>query len=297
MSGERPPIVVIFNRRALAARALGRSGLAEGLRERRIDHEIIDTGTVEDTRRAAKEAAEAGKVAVGAGGDGTALDVVNGTLAAGIPSPMMGIVPLGTGNDLVRALGRVGAGLEQALDALAEFKTCSIDVGQVNGDEYFLNVLGVGFDAQVACRRAGQRFRIPSYFPGIVRTFFTYRPRVYRASCPGGGHEGKALMVTVMNGSQEGGGFRVAPAARLDDGLLDVYWIDPVSIWEFGRYVWAVRWGTHERLPMVHKWQTGRMTMESDTPLNYHLDGECRKLAEGERLEVVVHPRRLRMII
>lgn len=296
-SGERPPFVVVFNRRALGARALGRSGMAEGLREHGIAHEIVEAKGPEEARAAAAQAAQGGFAVIAAGGDGTALDVVNGLLAAGTPDPTMGVVPLGTGNDLARALGRVGVGLKQALEALAEFQVRAIDVGQVNGGEYFLNVLGVGFDAEVSRRRSTHRIRWPGYFPGVIRTMLGYRPRDYTVAWSEGRHEGAALMVAAMNGVCEGGGFRLAPHASLEDGLLDTYWIDPISLWQFSRYVWAVRWGTHERLPMVQRWQMSRFTVESDAPIQYHLDGEYRELRSAEPLNVEVHPRRLRMIV
>ncbi len=276
---------------------MGSSGMAEGLREHRIAHEIVETKGPEDARAVAAEAAREGCAVVAAGGDGTALDVVNGLLAGGAPNPTMGLVPLGTGNDLGRALGRVGVGLKQALDALAEFQVGAIDVAQIKGGEYFLNVLGVGFDAEVARRRSTQSIRWPGYFPGVVRTILGYRPQDYRVTWPEGEREGAALMIAAMNGVCEGGGFRLAPNASLEDGLLDTYWIDPISLWQFARYVWAVRWGTHERLPMVQRWQMSRFTVESESPIQYHLDGEYRELPAGEPLNVEVHPQRLRMIV
>jgi diacylglycerol kinase family enzyme len=83
----------------------------------------------------------------------------------------------------------------------------------------------------------------------------------------------------------------------LEDGLLDIYCIDPISTAEFVRYVWAVRRGTHEGLPMVHKWRTARMTVESEDKIQYHVDGEYRELPAGTSLRVDVHHRRLQMII
>ncbi len=288
--------VVIFNRRALAARALRRSGLEEALRERKLQFEIIETETADEARAAAETAVQAGHVVVAAGGDGTAHVVLNGVLAAGRADAVMGHVPLGTGNDLGAALGRVGRGLEQALDALVDPQVHAIDVAQVNGEEYFINGLGVGFDAEVAHHRASHRFQIPGYFPCVVRTMLYYRPQAYRLTWPDGEWEGPALMAAAMNGRCEGGGFRLAPEARLDDGLLDVYRIDPVSFWQFLRYVWAVRRGTHDRLPMVQRWRTAKLKVESESRLQYHMDGEHRELPPGSSLEIELHPQRLQMI-
>jgi YegS/Rv2252/BmrU family lipid kinase len=291
------PLVVIFNKRALAARALKRSGIQGALRERKIPHDVVDTATPEQGRATAEEAARAGCIVVAAGGDGTARAVASGVLAAGRDDAVMGVVPLGTGNDLARALGRVGDGFEQALDALAEGRTISIDVGQVNGGEYFVNVIGVGFDAEVARRRSERKIKLPSYFPYAVRAIFGYEPRPYSIAWPGGTRQGVALMIAAMNGTCEGGGIRMAPRASLTDGLLDIYWFAPISLLQFARYIWAVRWGTHERLPMVEHWQAGRLTVESESPLQYHLDGEYREIPGGGSLEIVVHPGRLRMIV
>jgi len=291
------PLVIIFNKRALAARALRRSGLQQELRERKMHGDVVDTADRDETRARAEAAARAGHVVVAAGGDGTAHEVLNGVLAAGRADSVMGHIPLGTGNDLGQALGRVGVGLKQAMQALEELNAQPMDVGQVNGGEYFANGLGIGFDAEVGRRRANRRFKLPGYFPAVVGTILSYQPQRYRMSWPEGEREGLSLMTAAMNGRSEGGGFMLAPSARLDDGLLDVYWIDPISFRQFTRYVWAARRGTHERLSMVHHWRTDRLTVETEGALQFHMDGEYRELPPGSPLEIVLHPRRLRMIV
>ena len=286
--------MVVFNRRALAARALRKAGLEEALGDRGLSHEVQDTSSAEESFAVAHAAARAGRVVIAAGGDGTVRDVLNGIMAAGRPDAIMGHIPLGTGNDIARSLGRVGAGFEKALDALQEMRVQLIDVGRVGDDEYFINVIGIGFDGEVA--RRATRMGLPSYFPAVLRTIVGYDPQSYRITWPGGEWRGRALMVTGMNGSYEGGGFRLAPHARLQDGLLDVYWIDPISLWQFARYVWAVRWGTHERLPMVQMRRLPRLSVECEGPLQYHVDGEYRERPPGTRLEIELEPRRLRVI-
>lgn len=291
------PLIVIFNRHALGARVLRRAGLAEALRERELEFEIIDERSSGEAREAARTAAAEARTVIAAGGDGTIRDVLNGVMAAGRPECVMGVIPLGTGNDTARALGRVGRGLEDALDALVQPRVVAIDVAQVNGDEYFINVLGIGFDAEVARSRASQSVRFPGYFPSVARTMLYYRPRSYRVSWPEGSLEGEAHMVAAMNGPCEGGGFRLAPDARIEDGLLDIYWIDPIDLWQFARYVWSVRRGTHGDLPIVKRFRTAELAVESESPIQYHVDGEYRELPAGYSLEVVLHPRRLRMIV
>ncbi len=295
--GQQAKLVVIFNRRALAARALRRSGLEEALRERSLTYHIVESGSPTEAQAAARRAAGSGYVVVAAGGDGTARDVASGVLESGREDAILAHIPLGTGNDFARALGRVGWGLEQALDAIVEMDVRRIDVVRVNGREYCLNALGVGFDAEVVRRRLDQNVPLPTYFPDAVRTMMGYRPQGYHITWTDGELVGDALMIAAMNGNCEGGGVRLAPDANIEDGLLDVYWIKPISFWQFARYVWAVRWGRHSRLPMVRYWRTDRLSIRSETCLKYHMDGEYREMAGGGTLEIEVLHRRLRMII
>ncbi len=295
--GQETALVVIFNKPALAARALRRTGLEEALRERSLTYHIVEAESPTEAHAAARRAAESGYVVVAAGGDGTAREVASGLLDSGIENAVLAHLPLGTGNDFARAIGRVGWGLEQALDALVEMNVRRIDVMRVNGSEDCLNALGIGFDAAVAKRRSDHRLQLPTYFPETIRTMFDYKPQGYHISWPDGELVGDALMVAAMNGNCEGGGVRLAPEASIEDGLLEVYWIKPISFWQFARYVWAVRRGRHGKLPMVRYWRTDRLTIRSDTCLQYHMDGEYREMTGGGTLEIEVLPNRLAMVI
>jgi YegS/Rv2252/BmrU family lipid kinase len=295
--GQEEKLVVIFNKRALGARALRRTGLEQALRERDLTYHIVETGSPTESQAAAKRAAASGYLVVAAGGDGTAREVASGVLDSGRDEAVLAHLPLGTGNDFARALGRIGWGLEQALDAIVEMNVRNIDVMRVNGREYCLNALGIGFDAEVVRRRLDQNVPLPSYFPDAVRTMFKYEPQGYHLTWTDGELVGDALMIAAMNGNCEGGGVRLAPEANVEDGLLEIYWIKPISFWQFARYVWAVRWGRHGRLSMVRHWKTDRLKVQSETCLKFHLDGEYREMAGGGTLDIEVLHNRLRMIV
>jgi YegS/Rv2252/BmrU family lipid kinase len=295
--GQDQRLVVIFNRRALAARALRRAGLEQALRERSLTYHIVEADSPTEAQAAARRAADSGYLVVAAGGDGTVREVASGVLESRREGVVLAHLPLGTGNDFARALGRVAWGLEQALDALVEFHVRQIDVMQVNGREYCLNALGVGFDAAVVRRRQGLNVQLPTYFPETVRTMLSYKSQTYDVAWPDGELMGDALMIAAMNGCCEGGGVRLAPAANIEDGLLDIYWIKPISFLQFARYVWAVRRGQHSRLPMVRYFRTDRLTVQSETRLQYHMDGEYREMTGGGSLEIVVLPKRLKIVI
>jgi YegS/Rv2252/BmrU family lipid kinase len=295
--GQETPLVVIFNKRALAARALRRGGLEQALRERSLTYHIVEAESPTEAHAAARRAAESGYVVVAAGGDGTVREVAAGVLDSGLENAVLAHLPLGTGNDFARAIGRVGWGLEQALDALVEMNVRRIDVIRVNRSEYCLNALGIGFDAAVTKRRSKHRLQLPTYFPETILTMFDYKPQSYHISWPDGELVGDALMIAAMNGNCEGGGVRLAPEASIEDGLLEVYWIKPISLWKFARYVWAVRWGRHGKLPMVRYWRTDRLSISSETCLQYHMDGEYREMTGGGTLEIEVLANRLPIVV
>lgn len=290
--------MVIFNPRAARGHPAGRRRLEQLLRRAGVAFELLETRTPGETRTAAREAAEAGRTPVGAGGDGTAHEIVNGVLSSARPDAAVAFLPLGTGNDLVRNVGMDPPDLAAAVRALATPRLRRIDVGQVNEEEYFVNGLGIGFDAEVVRRRQGSRPpRWPSYFPTIVRTLLTYRSRCYRVERPGGSViEGPALMVVAMNGPSLGGGFRLAPSAEPDDGRLDVCHVDPLGLLTFVRYVRAVRRGTHVGLPFFRMWRVERLTVTCEEGLSYEMDGEYRERGPGERLEIQVRPACLTLV-
>lgn len=288
--------LIIFNPRSGGGSRIGRDGLVRALEDAGLEHDLVAPDGALVAEEVARAAARKGRTVVAAGGDGTIHVVANGVLAAGPEVPAMGVLPLGSGNDFARALGRVGRGLASAVRALVDPRVIAIDVGRVNGGEWFVNGIGVGFDAEVVHRLRGSPAGPLGYFPTIARTILSYRPQRYRVSWATGELDASGLMLAAMNGQSEGGGFRLTPDARLDDGLLDVCWVDPIGLLQFVRYVLRVRRGTHSGLPMVTSFRADGLRVECEGPLSYHLDGEYREQVGGESLEIELVPKRLRMI-
>ena len=173
----------------------------------------------------ARDAAKRGAYAVVAvGGDGSVADVAEGLLET---QAVLGIVPKGSGNGLARELN-IPLNMEDAVALLLRAKERTIDVGFA-GDKLFLSNAGVGFDAIIA-RDFQQSVRrgLVSYVTLVVKHLWRYKPRSYRIVLDGGRSiEETAFLLTVSNGSQYGYGFRVAPGAQIDDGLLDVIVVRP----------------------------------------------------------------------
>lgn len=190
-------------------------------------------------RELALEAAADGfATVIAAGGDGTVNEVVNGlaeAALAGRGAPCLGVLPLGTGNDLVRLLG-LPPELAEAVPALERGACRELDVGEMRaaGGErrFFVNVAAGGFSGEVAValtpeiKRTWGPLAYLRAATGLLSELDAYRVRVRCDGVDGTDRsetlELDALNVVVANGRFAGGGLPIAPRARPDDGLLDL---------------------------------------------------------------------------
>ncbi|MFL5384148.1 MAG: diacylglycerol/lipid kinase family protein [Longimicrobiaceae bacterium] len=262
--------------------------------------ELAETARHGHAVELAGAAARAGWPAIVAmGGDGTVHEVVNGLLRAsnGDPAaPALGIVPVGSGNDfsLLAGLPRDPAEAARRIVSGAERR---VDVGRV-GDCWFTNGVGVGLDARVAVEaNRNRRLRgIGIYLWALARVLRSFRAPVMRVEIDGAEVIERPLtLATVGNGGRHGGGFWICPAAKIDDGLLDVCVCDELGKLRILRFLPKVLRGTHVGESCVHMRTARRVRITSDTPLPVHVDGEI--LSESAReLEIEIAPGRLRLL-
>lgn len=228
------------------------------------------------------------------GGDGTANEVAEGLLGS---DAILGLVPVGSGNGLARAL-RIPLRPRAALDALAAAVIRRMDVGLAGG-RAFLNVAGAGFDAAVGAafhRHAagGGRRGVLSYVRlGLANA--GYRPQHWTLAGEGLAWSGRALVVAFANGPQYGGGAWIAPGARLDDGRLEVVVVEEDS--RLGVLLAAPRLflGTVEDYARYRRFQASAVTVQGPERYDYHRDGE--PSAGSGTLEVGLRPRALRILV
>jgi len=180
-----------------------------------------------DATRFACQATHAGiGLVIAGGGDGTVNEVVAGLLEeAGESKPVacLGILPLGTANDLARACG-IPLDPFAALRLAVSGAATDVDVGRANGRP-FMNVATGGFGTQVTVATPNELKKVlggAAYFLTGVTHFSSIRPARGRVSGPGLEWEGAFLVLGVGNGRQAGGGHPLCPQALLNDGLLDV---------------------------------------------------------------------------
>jgi diacylglycerol kinase (ATP) len=220
-------------------------------------------------------AAEMGNDLVACGGDGLVTEVAG---VAADTGRRLAVVPTGAGNDFARVLGYDAKHPLDAFRALAGGTDRLVDLGRVNG-RWYTCVTASGFDAE-ANRWANTVQRLSGttlYVAAVLRTLAVYKPHPFLLSVDGAEHELRAWLVAVGNGPAYAGGMRVTPAARLDDGLLDVTVVSAMSKAEFLVNFPKVFKGTHVSHPKVRTFRGARVELSSldpSLPMEVYADGE-----------------------
>ncbi len=267
--------------------------ICERLRERYDGVEIVLTTGDRDAEHAGRRAVEDGCGAIFvAGGDGTINETVNGVASvAALDRVTFGIIPLGTGNDFVAALG-VPLEIDDALHVLLRGKTLAVDLGRVNG-RLFLNTSGGGFISEVSVAVTPHLKTIAgrlAYLIGGAHALLEYEPvRATVVADPGHIRVGARLHAfAVCNSRLIGGGRLIAPSAIIDDGLLDLCLIEAMSTLEFVALARKVAGGDHVNDPRVRYAQASSIVMEFDREVKVNTDGE---VFAAQRCEYSVLPR------
>lgn len=272
--------LIIVNPTAGSGRA---ARLIPWIRERlapRPDAELHVTVRRGDAEEVTARAVASGRDrVVVVGGDGTIQEVVNGVLDGNAPASI-GIVPVGSGNDLARSLG-VPTDPGEAWTVAMGRGTRMIDAASAtNGAgrrRWFASAGGIGFDAQVAeamsTRRGWQSGRA-GYLLTTLSELRRFDNRHLRLDLDGEPFERSALLVAIANGPFYGGGMRIAPDAAPDDGWLDLCVVGDVSRLTAIRELPNLYRGTHVRHPAVSVHRARAIEVSTDAPTYAHLDGE-----------------------
>jgi YegS/Rv2252/BmrU family lipid kinase len=236
------------------------------------------------TELARQALAEGAELVVAAGGDGTANEVAQALVGQNVP---LGIIPLGSGNDYIRALG-VPNDLARAVEVLSRGGTRPVDVGRV-ADRFYLNSLGIGLDAQIAWDYQRMRFLKGELGYLWAALLETGRFHPFRAELMVGNKVQMVdlLMLSVMNGPYAGGGFRLAPGARADDGKLDLIMIGDYPRISRLPILFLVRPGGHLRLRRVRANLVAGIRIRTDLPVPVHMDGELLPRMDQLGIEVL----------
>jgi diacylglycerol kinase (ATP) len=248
-----------------------------------------------DLTRLARRAVEEGcDRVVAVGGDGTFHHVIRG-LAGGACA--LGLVPVGRGNDLAASLG-VPTETEAALDQALRGPSRPIDLG-VAGGLAFGVYCGVGFDSEVArwVNRPGRLIKGPlAYVLGVLSTLTTFKAPTIRVEHDEGIFHEPAMFISLCNCPRFGGGMRIAPGARVDDGLLELVLVREVSKPVLLSVFPKVYRGTHVSHPAIRILRTRRARISLDRPMWLYADGEELLRIGSAPVEVEARPGALQVV-
>lgn len=302
MSSQRGRMLVIVNPVAQNGRAKQAAREAVAALRAKLGEAHVEMRETEGARHATKIAREADgfDTVVALGGDGLIHEVVNGLMQRDdAERPAFGIIPVGSGNDYAASLGASGKVL-RAVDQLLSAPVRSVDVGCCNG-EFYVETVSFGLDAAIAIdtmerrKRTGRTGTMLYFAAGVDQMLHHLRAYPYRMTLDDGRVvSGESYILAVQNGQTYGGGFKVCPGARINDGMLDICVAHPPlnALTATGLFVLAKE-GMHKGFKNIEFFKTRSVRVEFEGEIPAQIDGE---VLHGTAFEVSVLPRALRVL-
>ena len=256
-------LVVVNPKAGVGAAASLATQIVGFLQSRSISYRMISPNSAVETNLLVREALQKNEVTklLSVGGDGLFHLLLQLAIEFKVP---LAIAPGGTGNDFYRTLGWFESDLTEYLEHLISTEPSLVDVGVVDG-EYFGAVLSSGFDSVVNER--ANKLHWPKgpakYNAAIVLEFPKFKAIDFKIYADEKILEVEAMLIAIGNGSSYGGGMQVCPDADLQDGLLDIMILHPVSKIEFIKVFPTVYKGTHIEHPQVEVIRAKRVRIES----------------------------------
>lgn len=302
MSNQLGRVLLIVNPTAQNARAKEASAVASKKLRAVLGEAAVDVRETEASRHAEQIAAESTgyDTVIALGGDGLIHEAVNGLMKRAFEErPVFGIIPVGSGNDYAATLG-VSVKVEKAVEQLFSARIEQIDLGCCNG-EYFTETVSFGLDAAIAidtmeCRKRTGRTGTMLYFAaGIDQMVNHLDLHPYRMTLDGGKQvNGESYILAIQNGQTYGGGFKVCPQARIDDGMLDICVANPplTTVSALALFVRAKE-GLHKNAKQIEFHKTHSVHVEFDEQVPAQIDGE---VLLGTSFDVSVERKALRVL-
>ncbi|MDQ6780303.1 MAG: diacylglycerol kinase family lipid kinase, partial [Candidatus Eremiobacteraeota bacterium] len=292
------PVTLIFNPKCggSARKDISLDEIVAQLRRHGFEADVKIKTCGKDARRWAKDAVAASEdCVVVAAGDGTVGDVAAQLVGS---KTVLGILPVGTMNNLARSLG-IPLELDKACALLAIGSKRSIDVGHILVDEkpqrtYFLETAGLGVSA--IAFPAGQAARKGQLhvLPRAIRKLFDHKPRPVQIVLDDGEPIlTQSQLVTVSNAPLMGLNFLVAPEAKMDDGLLDVAVYEGMGKTKLLEYFMATRDGKRVENSSVRYYRARKIHLISQSEQPVHADKD--DLAPQQVVDIEVIPQALSM--
>jgi diacylglycerol kinase (ATP) len=274
----------------------------ERLRAGGVKLDVVETtGPGQGTHLAQDGYARGYRKFIAVGGDGTSYEIVNGLFPhREFEEPAtLAFLPLGTGNSFLREF--TDRGVEHAIEALlaGRFQPCDVlRLRHTEGVLYYINLLAMGFAADVAALRArrfsgwGELGYQSSIFISLAR--FRRRPFPLRVDGQGKIDRRPCLFVTFNNSKFTGGTMMIAPNAQVNDGLIEYVRWGPIGRLGLIRNLSTLYDGTHIHHPLAERREAKRIEFHLDAPVDVMVDGEVLTL-QCQTLDVL--PSALRLVV
>ncbi len=216
---------------------------------------------------------------VAAGGDGTLFEVVNGLFRnSSEHPPPLGILPIGTGNSFARDFDLNTGDWLKAVAMIARNSPKPVDVAKFvtsGKTHYFLNVMGLGFVTEVMKTSMGLKaMGNMAYILAVFYQMLFLDSYQFKLKIDGESSEREVALLEISNTRYTAHSFYMAPAARFDDGLLDITLVGKISRWRLLRLFPSIFTGQHVNAPEVETFRVRELEIETSKPIRLGPDGE-----------------------
>jgi len=251
-----------------------------------IDYKIVVTKDVlHATKLSRKAVAQKTDIIVAVGGDGTVNEVASGIIGS---DTALGIIPFGSGNGLAHHLN-LPFNVPEAISLINKGNTFQMDTASVN-DIPFLSIAGIGFDALVADKFAGNSTRGLLTYLNIVSTeYISYQPLDYKLTIDGSTKTYNALLIGFANSDQFGYNTSIAPEARVDDGLIDVCIVQKAPLYTIPFIAPLLFVRQVHRTPFVNIIKAREVIVHTLDEMIVNIDGEPVTLKGPLKLSLIPH--------
>ena len=244
-------------------------------------YEIVISDTVKEALDLKDRFQETEDIVTAIGGDGSINNILNQIVGT---KNILSYIPIGTGNDFYRA------NLEDLEDGIRD-----VDIIRIN-DRYFINVACFGIDADIANdeKFIHNRF-IPEsmrYNAGVVYHFLTYKPRKIKIECGDRVIEKELTTAVVGNAKYYGGGYKVSPYGKIDDGVMEIYLVDRLNKAKMANIILSMKNAGHLKNPALHSLTGNKVIISSDQPFGANIDGETLR---SDRFELELIPKAIKL--
>ncbi len=274
-------ILIIVNPMSGRGKAAKNISKLESLLEKKeVDYKMVQTSSPGDAKTIASERRKDFDIVSVFGGDGTMNEVLNGLVGGNTP---MSIIPIGTGNDFARS-ANLPMKMEPALDNILKGKPISYDIGLFNNERYFINVIGIGFDAfaNIQSRKIKRLRGTMVYVVAVFKTLRQWTSVKMKIQMDDKEIEDLSYLTCIANGWSVGGGLSLAPDANLNDGFFDICHVSDISSIKIVRHFSRLMNGKINDFSEVSLHRSKKIKITSNDYLPMHLDGE---IIEGENKE------------